>query len=131
MTKRRELVKLIQKLVYDESLFFIHSIQRRPYTYVMVSCTRRTHTDGNITGSLVYQGHGFSKVMRPDKWDAQKGKILATDKACVDLADHVVGRGDAVKMIADLEHSRTEDTGEPYESNFLGYTTGGFDEANA
>ena len=104
MTQRRELVKLIQALANDERMFYIHTVQRRPYTYVMITYTRQPRKS-NTAGQLLYGGHGFSKVMRPDKWDAETGRILATNKACVDLAEYIVGHGDVDKVLEDLGKS--------------------------
>ena len=41
----------------------------------------------------MYVGHGFSKVMRPDKWDDQKGIELAFVKACGDLVTTMMNDG--------------------------------------
>ena len=53
MTQRRELVKLIQRLVYDERMFYIHAVQRKPYTYAMVTYTRQPRKT-NTHGQLIY-----------------------------------------------------------------------------
>ena len=78
MTKKEEKEELVAKL--RERSDPIEVYQDRPWTFVLLE----------VNYDRLYRTFGFSKVCRPDKWDADYGEELAITKALYKLAKEIL-----------------------------------------
>ena len=72
--------KVLREIVANTNFIRYQVAQRKPFTVVMV---RARH------GNSYFTGIGFSKVMWPDRWDADNGKRVAKERARLDVARQV------------------------------------------
>jgi len=74
----------VKKHVVDvlrDKAVVIHQDQRCPNTYVLLDC---------CFGGQHYTASGWSKVSHPDEWEAEKGLVLAREKALAYRARTIV-----------------------------------------
>lgn len=62
----------------------IHSAQLRPFTFCRLVFAHDDLGD--------YSGVGFSKVCRPDEWDAERGRELARQKAVAHIVKQILDK---------------------------------------
>ena len=72
--------KALRAAIAGTKFMRYQTIQRKPFTVVT---TRARY------GNLYFTGVGFSKVMWPDRWDAENGVRIAKERARLDTARQV------------------------------------------
>lgn len=83
MNKKEMKEELVARLRKRMDTNRMHIYQDRPWTFV--------HFEVPVPDDL-YETFGFSKVCRPDKWDADYGKELAVTKALYKLAKEILAK---------------------------------------
>lgn len=82
--KRRQLVRYLRQKIVE-----VRNYQDRPWTMVVV----RVDVSGLVAENATFkirEAFGFSKVCRPDKWDAAYGTGMALTKALNKLAKELI-----------------------------------------
>ena len=72
--------KVLRTILEGTKFMRYQTVQRKPFTLVTV---RARH------GNYYLTGVGFSKVMWPDRWDAENGVRVAKERARLDVARQV------------------------------------------
>ncbi len=72
--------KVLRTIMEGTKFIRYQTVQRKPFTVVTV---RARH------GNYYLTGVGFSKVMWPDRWDADNGIRVAKERARLDVARQV------------------------------------------
>jgi len=78
---RKQSLRLLTDKIIEEFGDLAEVWQQRPYTGVKLVV---------IVNDAVFTGIGFSKVMKPDKWNANEGRARALFKAARRIASQIL-----------------------------------------
>lgn len=73
--------ELTDMIAHDTKM--THRAQLRPSTYIRLQIEHNQR---------MWQGVGFAKVCRPDKWDSARGYELARQKAIAHIVRQILGK---------------------------------------
>ena len=91
MNSRQRKAQLKQTVA--DCITYRKTYQNQPFTCV--------HLEAEICGKF-YVADGFSKVRWPDKWDAEYGERMATDKAMMDIVRELIAEQDSLQEALEM-----------------------------